>query len=270
MEYTTLISSKDEQGVGVIQLNRPDVHNAFDDVLIRELTESLGEFERDDSIRAVLLKSSGKSFSAGADLNWMKRMAEYGWTENYQDSLALATLMQTLANMSKPTIGVIQGAAFGGGVGLVACCDIALASTSAIFCLSEVRLGLIPAVISPYVIAAIGARAARRYFVTAERFDAQVALRLGLVHELFAAENLDDAAAQMAKAIANNGPKAVVEAMRLIDKVSIAPIDEDMVRYTASKIADLRATAEGREGVAAFLEKREPNWDVKNTPDLGD
>lgn len=268
METTTILVSKDERGVGTVTLNRPDLHNAFDDVLIREMTEVLQAFGRDDSVRVVVLRSTGKSFSAGADLNWMKRMATYSWQQNYQDSLGLATLMQSLGQMKKPTVGVVQGAAFGGGVGLVACCDIALAANTASFCLSEVKLGLIPSVISPYVIAAIGERAAKRYFVTAERFDANTALRLGLVHDLYAPEQLDAEADKLITMLLANGPKAVQEAKKLIARVAHQPIDEDLVRFTAQKIADIRASAEGREGVTAFLEKRAPNWDVKESTEL--
>src|SRR5690606_19141727 len=178
-------------GVATVTLNRPDRHNAFDDALIAALTQVLRELDADDSVTVVVLAGAGKSFSAGADLNWMRRMADYGREENLADAEALAALMETLNGLDKPTIARVQGAAFGGGVGLVACCDIAIAADTASFCLSEVRLGLIPAVISPYVVTAIGERAARRYFVTAERFDAREAHRLGLVHEVVPAAGLD-------------------------------------------------------------------------------
>ncbi len=268
MDDSAILIAKDARGVGTLTLNRPDLHNAFDDTLIRDLTEALQAMNADDSVRVIVLRALGKSFSAGADLNWMKRMAGYSWSQNYQDSLGLATLMQTLATLSKPSVAVVQGAAFGGGVGLVACCDIALASSTASFCLSEVKLGLIPAVISPYVIAAIGERAAKRYFVTAERFNAETALRLGLVHELYAPDHLDAEVEKLVDTLLANGPVAVQEAKRLIARVAGKPIDEDLVRFTAQKIADLRASAEGREGIGAFLEKRTPNWDVKDSTDL--
>ena len=268
METTAIVINKDERGVATITLNRPDVHNAFDDALIRDLTVALQKFNADDSVRVVVLRSTGKSFSAGADLNWMKRMADYSWNQNYQDSLGLATLMQTLASMRQPTIAVVQGAAFGGGVGLVACCDIALASDKASFCLSEVKLGLIPAVISPYVIEAIGARAAKRYFVSAERFPAETALRLGLVHELFGGEQLEQAADSLIDTILSNGPVAVLEAKKLIKQVEGKVIDEELIRHTAQKISDIRASAEGKEGIGAFLEKRSPNWNVKTATDI--
>lgn len=270
MDYTTILVNNLENGLAIVQFNRPDIHNAFDEVLIRELTGVLENLNNDNKVRVVLLKSTGKSFSAGADLNWMQRMAAYSWTENYQDSLSLATLMQTLACMDKPTIAAVQGSAFGGGVGLVACCDIALCAPAAQFCLSEVKLGLIPAVISPYVIAAIGERAAKRYFVSAERFSADTALRLGLVHEVIDAEKLDDAAMELAQAIIANGPNAVGEAKRLIKRVAGKAIDEEVIRHTATKIADIRASTEGREGITAFLEKRAPDWGKSASPDLGD
>ncbi len=270
MDYTTILVNQEQAGLAVIQFNRPDIHNAFDEVFIRELTGVLDTLNRDNTVRVVVLKSTGKSFSAGADLNWMQRMADYSWSENYQDSLSLATLMQTLAAMNKPTIAAVQGSAFGGGVGLVACCDIALSVPTAMFCLSEVKLGLIPAVISPYVIAAIGERAAKRYFVTAERFSADTALRLGLLHDIVDADKLDDVAMTMAQTILANGPQAVLEAKRLIQRVAGKPIDEDVIRHTATKIADIRASTEGREGITAFLEKRAPDWGKTASPDLGD
>ncbi len=270
MDYTTILVNNQENGLAIVQFNRPDIHNAFDEVFIRELNGVLESLNNQANVRVVLLKSSGKSFSAGADLNWMQRMAGYSWSENYQDSLSLATLMQTLASMSKPTIAAVQGSAFGGGVGLVACCDIAVCAPSAQFCLSEVKLGLIPAVISPYVIAAIGARAANRYFVTAERFTAETALRLGLVHDIVEAEKLDAVTITMAEAILANGPNAVSEAKRLIKKVAGHAIDEEIIRHTATKIADIRASTEGREGITAFLEKRTPDWGKTASPDLGD
>ena len=270
MDYTTILVQQEENGLAIVQFNRPDIHNAFDEIFIRELTGALDTLNRDSSVRVVLLKSTGKSFSAGADLNWMQRMADYSWTENYQDSLALATLMQTLASMDKPSIAAVQGSAFGGGVGLVACCDIVLCAPSAQFCLSEVKLGLIPAVISPYVLAAIGERASKRYFVSAERFSADTALRLGLVHEIVDADKLDDAATTLTQAILANGPNAISEAKRLIKRVAGKPIEEDVIRHTATKIADIRASTEGREGITAFLEKRAPDWGKSASPDLGD
>src|SRR5689334_10987047 len=197
MTQPSVSSSIDQRGVATLTLNRPQIHNAFDDQLISALTHELGVLEHDRDVRLVVLAAEGRSFSAGADLNWMQRMAKYSEGDNIRDAVALANLMRVLDTLSKPTIARVQGAAFGGGVGLVACCDIACASSAAVFCLSEVRLGLIPAVISPYVIAAMGQRNARRYFLTAERFDAQQALRIGLVHHVVEPEALDATLSQM-------------------------------------------------------------------------
>ncbi|HET8726942.1 MAG TPA: enoyl-CoA hydratase-related protein, partial [Alphaproteobacteria bacterium] len=195
-------------GVATVTLNRPEVHNAFNDRVIAELTGTFSRLGADPTVRAVVLRASGKSFSAGADLGWMQRMAGYGFDENLADARQLAELMRTLNDLPKPTVALVQGAAFGGGVGLVACCDVALAADTATFCLSEVKLGLIPAVISPYVVQAIGARAARRYFLTAERFSALQAKALGLVHEVVPAVMLEAALLKILDALAEGGPNA--------------------------------------------------------------
>ena len=247
-------------GVTTVTLDRPDVHNAFDDVLIAELTEKLRGLDADPAVRVVVLAANGKSFSAGADLNWMKRMARYSEAENLRDAMQLAGLMHTLDRMRKPTIARVQGAAFGGGVGLVACCDMAVAAREARFCLSEVRLGLIPAVISPYVVQAIGARAARRYFLTAERFDAEEARRLGLVSEAVDADKLDETVGALASHLLKGGPHALAAAKDLINAVNDRPIELPVVEDTARRIAQQRASAEGKEGVSAFLEKRTAGW----------
>src|SRR6185436_16819126 len=240
--------------LGLVTMNRPERHNAFDDALIAELTDALRAMEGDDSVRIVVLAAAGKSFSAGADLNWMKRMAGFSREENQRDAMQLGALMRTLAHFRKPTIARVQGAAYGGGVGLVACCDIAVASQNATFSLSETRLGLIPAVISPYVVAAIGERAARRYFMTAERFDAAEAWRLGLVHELVTTEGeLDEKIGLLCDAMLACGPVAQREAKDLIRAVSARPVTSELIQDTAERIAKLRASPEGREGVAAFL-----------------
>lgn len=260
MSHAALLSETDERGRAIITLNRPELHNAFDDTLITSLTEELKRLERDPNIRVVLLAARGKSFSSGADLNWMRRMAEYSFEENLSDAMELAELMKTLANLAKPTIALVQGAAIGGGVGLVACCDIALASDKAIFCLSEVKLGLVPAVISPYVAAAIGPRATRRYFITAERFSADEAYRLGLVHEVLQAEELVERADQLTELLLQNGPQAIASAKALVSEVALSFLDDDLIADTAERIAEIRATDEGREGLSAFLEKRTPNW----------
>jgi methylglutaconyl-CoA hydratase len=247
--------------VGLVTLNRPERHNAFDDSLIAELTEAFRSMEAEDGIRLVVLSGTGKSFSAGADLNWMKRMAGFSMEENRRDAMALAALMRTLAHLRKPTIARVQGAAYGGGVGLVACCDVAVATQNATFSLSEARLGLIPAVISPYVVAAIGERAARRYFLTGERFEAAEAWRLGLVHDIAPDESeLDEKVGAIVDAMLSCSPAAQKEAKELIRAVAGRPVTSEIAQDTAERIAKLRASPEGREGVAAFLEKRRPSW----------
>jgi methylglutaconyl-CoA hydratase len=247
--------------IGLVTMNRPERHNAFDDVLIRELTEALRSMEAEDGIRLVVLSGAGRSFSAGADLNWMRRMAGFSKEENQRDAMGLAALLRTLAHLRKPTIARVQGAAYGGGVGLVAACDIAVAMHDATFSFSEAKLGLVPAVISPYVVAAIGERAARRYFVTAERFDAAEAWRLGLVHELATSEGgLDERIGQIVDAALACGPVAQREAKELIRAVALRPVTSELIQDTAERIARLRSSPEGREGVAAFLEKRRAAW----------
>jgi methylglutaconyl-CoA hydratase len=246
--------------VATVRLNRPDKHNAFDEHLIAELTQAFRDLPADAAVRVIVLAANGPSFSAGADLDWMKRMSAMDRAANERDSLLLADLMAAIDRCPKPVIALVQGAAFGGGVGLVACCDIAIASTRASFSLSEVRLGLIPAVISPYVAAAIGPRACRRYFLTAERFDAETAERLGLVHRVVEPEALGTAQDEIVAHLLKGGPNALAAAKDLIQRVSDAPNDEALRRDTAKRIADARASDEGKEGIAAFLEKRKPNW----------
>ena len=251
--------------VGIVTLNNPEKHNAFDDVLITDLTAALRTLDANENVRVVILSAVGKSFSAGADLNWMKRMSAYSEEENLRDAMALGELMRTLHGLSKPTIARVQGAAYGGGVGLVACCDIAVGTHNAAFSLSEVKLGLIPAVISPYVIAAIGERAAHRYFLTAERFDAAEGFRLGLLHELVASDDdMDEKINDMCDALLQGGPLAHFEAKALISAVSNRPIDDTVIADTAKRIARVRASAEGKEGLSAFLDKRKSRWIVEN------
>jgi len=247
--------------VGLITMNRPERHNAFDEALIEDLTEAFRSMEAEERVRVVVLSGAGKSFSAGADLNWMKRMAGFSLEENRRDAMAFATLMRSIAHFRKPTIARVHGAAYGGGVGLVACCDIAVASQHATFSISEAKLGLIPAVISPYVIAAIGERAARRYFLTAERFDASEAWRLGLVHDLASNDvELDEKLGEIVDALLIAGPVAQLEAKALIRAVAGRPVSSELIQDTAERIAKMRASPEGREGVGAFLEKRRPSW----------
>ncbi len=263
MESKHILTETREDGVATVTLNRAEVHNAFNDTVIADLTGVLRRLGDDDKVRAVVLRAEGKSFSAGADLSWMQRMAGYGHAENLADAGALAELMRVLNFLPKPTVARVQGAAFGGGVGLVACCDIAIASDAASFSLSEVRLGLIPAVISPYVVAAIGERAARRYFLTAERFGADEALRIGLVHQVVPADQLDSAVDTILTRLSEGGPAAQRAAKDLIFTVAHRPIDAGLIHDTAERIATIRASAEGREGLAGFLEKRKPAWTVR-------
>ena len=260
MSDPTFLQDVDARGIARITLNRPEVHNAFDDALIAGLTAAFAALGGRDDVRAVVLASNGKSFSAGGDLGWMKRMADYTEQENLDDAMALAGLMKTINDLPKPVLGLVQGAAYGGGVGLVACCDIAIASDKASFCLSEVKLGLAPAAISPYVVRAIGAQAARRYFLTAERFDATEAHRLGLVDEIAAPDGLEEAGERMIGYLLAAGPAALAASKVLTRRVEHGAIDEAMMMATAKVIADLRASPEGQEGLAAFFEKRKPNW----------
>jgi methylglutaconyl-CoA hydratase len=260
----TIQTELKEAGVATLTLNRPQLHNAFDDVLVAELTAELQRLENDPTVRIVVLAANGRSFSAGADLNWMRRMAEYSRDENFSDAMALGELMRTLNDLAKPTVAKVQGAAYGGGVGLIACCDIAIASVAASFRLSEVALGLIPAVIGPYLVRAIGERQARRYFVTAERFDAEAAHRMNLIHQVVPAQALDGAVDAMLDTMTGNGPAAMVAAKDLIRAVSHGPIDRTMIEDTAGRIASIRASTEGREGVSAFLNKSKPAWTSPN------
>ena len=249
-----------EHGVAWITLTRSDVHNAFNDQLIDRLTGCLDSLGSDERVRAVVLAAKGRSFSAGADLKWMKSMADATEEKNLNDARALAGLMRTLNSFPKPTLALVQGAAYGGGVGLVACCDVVLATEEAAFSLSEVKLGLIPAVIAPYVIVAIGQRAARRYFLTGERFSAWEAQRLGLVHEVVAPGELESRGRRMLDVFLSGGPQAQVEAKDLILALSGRGLGADVVEETAQRIARIRSSTESREGVGAFLEKRRPAW----------
>ena len=259
MARILLVDKRD--GVATVTLNRPDVRNAFDDVLISSLTGALEEIEEDKSIRALVLTGAGTAFCAGADLNWMKRMAGYGYEENLADARALATMLKTLDRLSKPTVARVQGPAFAGGTGLVAACDIAVGSTEATFALTEVKIGLSPATISPYVIRAIGERAARRYFLTGERFGAEEAYRLGLLSQLSTPGRLDEDVSEMLKHLVQGGPEAMRKIKDLIRVVSRGgPVADALVEDTAQRIAEIRVSAEGGEGIASFLEKRKPEW----------
>ena len=257
--YQTLTADVRNQ-TALIALARPDVHNAFNRTLTAELTAALRAADADDDVRAVVLLGHGSTFCAGADLTWMKEMAGYDFAENLADATAVAMMLQTLDGLSKPTIARVHGAAFGGGVGLVACCDIAIAAQEATFSFSETKLGLIPATISPYIIDAIGARQARRYFLTAERFSAAEAFRIGLVHDIVPFDELDARINELLGALLVAGPKAQTAAKALIGAVAHRPIDNTVVADTAQRIAAVRASTEGKEGIAAFLDKRAPAW----------
>ena len=243
-----------------VRLNRPELHNAFDDQLIAELTAAFDKAAFDGTVRVIVLESEGHSFSAGADLNWMRSLIGASEEQNVEDANNLARLMRTLNSLPKPTIARVQGAAFGGGVGLIACCDIAIGTPSAMFALSEARLGLLPAVISPYVIEAIGARQARRYFATGERFDAARAYELGLLHEVVEPSELDTAVNNMARALLDAGPIASGGAKQLVNLMVSTTDAAAQDEANARLIARLRISAEGQEGLTSFLEKRKPSW----------
>jgi methylglutaconyl-CoA hydratase len=255
-----MIQVEAKGGVARVTLDRPDVRNAFDDALIARLTKTFNDLEQDASVRAVVLAGNGPAFCAGADLNWMKRMAGYGYDENLRDARALADMLAMLDRMNKPTIARVHGAAFAGGTGLVAACDIAVGTPEAKFCFSEAKLGLSPATISPYVLRAIGPRAARRYFLTAEVFGAEEALRIGLVSALVPAAELDAFIGQLLEHLLAGGAAAHARIKDLVRDVAGRPIDDAMKAETARRIAEIRASPEGREGIAAFLEKRKPSW----------
>jgi len=259
MTYSTLQTTL-SQGAAVIWLNRPDVRNAMTIELIGELTDAVSTASEDPDVRAIVLAGTGKAFCAGADLNWMKAASTYGPAENEADSIKLANLLRTIAESPKPTVARVHGPAFAGGLGLVCACDIAVASFEAKFCLTEVRIGLIPAMISPYVIRAMGPRGASRYFLTAEVFDAAEAYRLGVIQELAPPEELDAAVNRILGTLVLAGPGAMADTKRLIHDITGRTVDDALARDTAQRIAQSRASEEGREGIASFLEKRKPNW----------
>jgi methylglutaconyl-CoA hydratase len=244
----------------IVVLNRPEIRNAFDDALIAALTKMLKKLDADDSVRAVVLMGAGPAFCAGADLNWMKRMAGYTLEQNYADAKALAEMLKVLDRLSKPTIARVHGPAFAGGVGLVAACDIAVGSVDAEFALTEAKLGLSPATISPYVIRAMGERMAHRYFLTAEKFTAAEAYRIGLLSELCLPGELDNKINELLGHIVSGGKSALAEIKGLIRAVSRGTIDDPMIDDTAKRIAAIRVSKEGREGIASFLSKRKPAW----------
>jgi methylglutaconyl-CoA hydratase len=251
---------KFDAGVATVTLDRPEVRNAFNDEVIAELTATFVEYAARPEVRCIVLAANGPAFCAGADLNWMKRMASYGYDENLADARALAQMLRVLYRCDKPTIARVQGDTYAGGMGLVAACDIAVAVDTANFCLSEVKLGLIPATISPYVIRAMGPRAAHRWFLTAERFDAAEAHRIGFVHEVVKADALDAKVGEIAQALVAAGPAAVKACKALVQDVAGEQIDHALVERTVKGIADIRVSDEGREGIQSFLGKRKPSW----------
>ena len=258
MQYLKLQA---QHGVGTVTLARPELRNAFDEHSIAEIRAAFLQFDADPKVRCIVLAAEGSAFCAGADLHWMRRMAQYNHQENLHDASLLANMLATIDQCSKPTIAQVQGDAYAGGLGLVAACDLAVGLHSAGFCLSEVKLGLIPATISPYLIRAIGARAAHRYFLTAERFAADEALRLGLLHQVAdTPAALEQAVALWCKHLLQASPNALRECKRLLRQVVGCPIDAQLIDQTVQGIADIRASAEGQEGILSFLEKRRPHW----------
>jgi methylglutaconyl-CoA hydratase len=259
MTYQTLEMQID-RSVATVWLDRPDVRNAFNETTIAEVTEVFRLLDADPNVRAVVLAARGTAFCAGADLNWMKKMADYSHAENLADAAGLAAMLRAIHDCAKPVVARVQGDCYAGGMGLAAACDIVVAVDGAFFCLSEVRLGLIPATISPYVIRAMSTQAARRYFLTAERFTATEAQRIGFAHDVVAADRLDETVAGLLKALLAASPHAVTQAKRLVRDVAGQPLTDTLVADTVTRIADIRASDQGREGVRAFLEKRKPSW----------
>ncbi len=249
--------------VAHVYLNRPEVRNAFNDEVIAELSAAFARLGADPSLRAIVLGGHGKAFCAGADLNWMRAMAGYDWDGNRADAQRLADMLWTIYACPLPVVGRVHGDCYAGGVGLAAACDVLVAADGAHFCLSEARLGLLPATIGPYVVRALGEQASRRYFVTAERFDAAAAKALGFVHECVAADALDPTVDGIVAALVANGPAAVKACKRLVADVASRPIDEALRAETARRIADIRTSPEGVEGVQSFLQKREPAWKAR-------
>jgi methylglutaconyl-CoA hydratase len=262
----TILTTVDASGIAAITLNRPDMRNALDEAMIAALTAALRDFEANPAVRVMVLAANGNHFCAGADINEMRAAAHHTRARNEKSARAMAGMFHALHTLAKPTVACIHGAVRGGGVGLVAAADIAIAGHSATFRLSEVRLGIIPAMISPYLIAAIGARNARRYFITGETFDAAEARRIGLLHEVVADDDLPERASTLLAQLLGNGPDAVAAAKTLVADVQGKTVDDSLIALTAQRIADIRATAEAQEGLAAFLEKREPVWTQATAP----
>ncbi|PCJ91649.1 MAG: gamma-carboxygeranoyl-CoA hydratase [Porticoccaceae bacterium] len=261
----SMVTTKiDIRGVTTITLNRPEKHNAFDDQMVNQLTSAFEQTTTNPNSRVLILAAAGKTFSAGADLHWMKRMGKYSYKENLKDAGSLAYMLKILNEIPLPTIARIQGPAFGGALGLISCCDIAIAATKASFAFSEVKIGLIPATISPYIIEAIGSRAARRYFMTGEKFEAQQAVELGLINEAVEETQLDNTIAQFINTLLGNSPTAMHSAKQLVQDIRNRSINDELIKETCERIADIRRSKEGQEGLSAFLEKRKPHWRQDN------
>lgn len=256
--YQTILFGRQDK-VGRISLNRPEVHNAFNATMIRELSDAFAQAKEDDSVRVVVLTGTGESFCAGADLNWMREIIHYSFDQNLKESLAVAELLHAIYTLPKPTVARVNGTAIGGGNGLLSACDIVIASDRARFGLSEVKIGLVPAAISPYVIRRIGESAAREYFLTGERFDSRRALEIGLVNKVVPSDELDTKVDEVIKLLLSSGPEAMASCKELLHRVPAMSLEEAK-RYTAEMIARLRVSEEGQEGMAAFLEKRKPRW----------
>ncbi len=257
---SALLLSTDKRGVASVTLNQPQIRNAFDDALIGDLTGAFRTLGADDNVRVVVLTGAGSAFSAGGDINWMKRMAGYDEAQNVADAMCLAEMLRTLNELPKPVVARVNGAAFAGGVGLIACCDIAVAAEEAVFAVSEVKIGLVPATIAPYLVAAIGPRAARRYCLTGESFSAAEAMRLGLVHKIAPLAALDQEVEKILSLLLAGGPLSQARAKRMIAEVAGRPVTQALMAHTSRTIAEARASDEGREGLAAFLEKRKPGF----------
>ncbi len=269
MKYKTLQVAA-QYGVCVIWMNRPEVRNAFNETMVAELTQAFKGADANKSVRAVVLAGQGPAFCAGADLNWMKKISGYSAKENHADAMAMAAMLNAIYLMKKPTVARVHGPAFAGGMGLVAACDIAIAAQEAVFCLSEVKLGLIAATISPYVVAAMGERQARRYFLSAERFSAAEAFRIGLVHDLFPMTELDAGVNALLGHLLAASPAAIASSKDLIRAVAHGAIGKDMIADTAARIAAARASSDGKEGIRSFLEKRKPSWAEIKSPSTTD
>ena len=250
--------------VAEVWLNRPDVRNAFNDAVIAELTEAFQQLGQDPDLRVIVLGAHGKAFCAGADLNWMRAMSDYNWEENFDDAQKLANMLWTLDQCPVPIVGRVHGDCYAGGMGLASVCDVLIATDNVTFCLSEARLGLLPGTISPYVVRAMGAQAAKRYMVTAERFSAAQAHAMGMVHELCTPDNLDAKVAEIVNTLCGNGPQALRACKRLVQDVTDKTIDQALRQETARRIADIRASAEGQEGLQSFLQKRPAQWTTTN------